>query len=171
MNPNPDKSSLSDTCRQLDNLGDRVGHQGQTAVDSSFLRRVERIIRDLEQMNSAIPGFYEAPDRQAGLLCLNKAQNMSLGGNFEGSLREALFGLRFSPQDSGLWYAVGKSLFEFGHKETALRAMDHALWIHPGHKDARRDATAIRSLIAEEKDPLKDSNFPYHKRPTDEDQS
>lgn len=120
-------------------------------------------------MNTAIPGLFDAPDRQAGAAYLEKSQKLILDGDFDSALQNSLLGLRFSPQDSGLWYTVGQSLHEFGHKATALRCMDHATWIQPGHKDARRDATAIRSLLSEEQDPLKDSSFPYHKRPKDQD--
>jgi hypothetical protein len=69
----------------------------------------------------------------------------------DGDAREALArsvrGLALSPHDPGLFYIAASACFEFGSVEDAVRLLRHTLWIHPGHRQARRDLSALNLYL------------------------
>ena len=44
-------------------------------------------------------------------------------------------------------YLAASACFEFGSVEDAVRLLRHTLWIHPGHRHARRDLSALNLYL------------------------
>lgn len=146
----------------LDRLSDRVATSSGSRLDGfvslSMRRAAEELRRyipglDLPsylragevQTNPPSAKFLEDQSRAAFLA---RASSSALeDGNAREALTRALRGLSLAPHDPNLWFLVASACFEFGAVEDAVRALRHTIWLHPGHRPARRDLAALNLYL------------------------
>jgi hypothetical protein len=109
-------------------------------LDPIIAPSLERAVIELQRH---IPGLEEAPDAEAARAFALSAADALTQGRDQEALARALRGLACAPQDPSLHYLAGSACFELGAVETALRLIAHALWVNPGHVEARRDLDAL----------------------------
>ncbi len=138
------RPTLSDVTRALAHLADRVLTRRSLGVEPYVAHTLKLAIGELELL---IPGLDPAPNAEAGRAFAEAAEIALRDGDERESLSYALRGLSCSPHDPVLWYRAGSACVELGSLEIALRLLWHALWIHPGYLDARRDLDALTSFF------------------------
>lgn len=132
--------SMAEILDALDRLADRIS-AGPTSRLDGFVALSMR--RACEELCRFIPGLDAPPDPEAARFMARAAHAALEDGNAREALSRALRGLSLSPHHPGLWFIVATCCFEFGAVEDAVRALRHTLWIHPGHRLARRDLKAL----------------------------
>ncbi len=138
------RPTLSDVTRALAHLADRVLTRKAPGLEPYVAHTLKLVIGERERL---IPGLEPAPNAEAAR-AFSEAAEVALGeGDEREALSYALRGLSCSPHDPVLWYRAGAACVETGGIEIALRLMWHALWIHPGYADARRDLDALTSFF------------------------
>jgi hypothetical protein len=138
------RPTLSDVTRALAHLADRVLTRQALGVEPYVAHSLKLVIGELELL---IPGLDPAPNAEAGRAFAEAAEIALRDGDEREALSYALRGLSCSPHDPVLWYRAGSACVELGSLEIALRLLWHALWIHPGYTDARRDLDALTSFF------------------------
>lgn len=141
--------TLADISRALAHLADRVLVEKRPALDP-FISNTLRLVTN--QLEMLVPGL-EAPVNAEAARAFREASEIARrdGEEIE-AMSYALRGLSCSPHDPQLWYLAGAACVEIGGLECAMRLMFHALWINPGHPNARRDLEALTSFLGEEGD-------------------
>jgi hypothetical protein len=128
----------------LDRLADRVAEGSNARLDGFVSLSLRRAAEELRQF---IPGLDPAPDSE-GARYLARAANAALeDGDAREALARAIRGLAQAPHHPGLFYIAASACFEYGAVEDAVRLLRHTLWIHPGHRPARRDLSALNLYL------------------------
>lgn len=138
------RPQLSDVTRALAQLADRVLGERTTGLDPFVASTLKLVMRELELY---IPGLEPPANGEAARAFGEAAEIAIRNGEEREALSYALRGLSCSPHDPVLWYLGGSACIEIGGIETAMRMLHHALWIHPGHQDARRDLESLTSFF------------------------
>lgn len=128
----------------LERLADRVASASSSRLDGFVSLSLRRACEELRRF---VPGLDVPPDAE-GARYLARAGHAALeDGNAREALARALRGLALSPHHPGLYYLAASACFEFGAVEDAMRLLRHTLWIHPGHRPARRDLSALNLYL------------------------
>jgi tetratricopeptide (TPR) repeat protein len=138
------RPTLSDVTRALAHLADRVLVRKSLGLEPYVAHTLKLVLDELERL---IPGLEPVPNAEAARAFAEAAEIALQNGDEREALSYALRGLSCSPHDPVLWYRAGAACIEVGSLETALRLLWHALWIHPGYPDARRDLEALTSFF------------------------
>jgi hypothetical protein len=138
------RPTLSDVTRALAHLADRVLTRKTAGLEPYVAHTLKLVIGELELL---IPGLDPAPNAEAARAFAEAAEIALRGGDEREALSYALRGLSCSPHDPVLWYWAGSASVEVGSLEIAMRLLWHALWIHPGYPEARRDLDALTSFF------------------------
>ena len=147
------RPTLRDLTVVLSHLADRVSSESEQGLDPIVTVSLARALRELRQF---IPGLDTPPDPHAARFFAAGARSALETGLFHDALARALRGLSFAPHDPQLHYVAACACFELGAAREAIDLLLHALWIHPGHPDARRDLeslSAYHALPAPNRDP------------------
>jgi hypothetical protein len=138
---------ISDLCKALDILADRVSIPGPLGLEPVDVLALRHILEDLSRY---IPGLEPPPDPEAAEAMERSAEAAFRRGDEREALARALRGLSFSPHDPALFYLAASACFEIGALEAAMRLLYHTLWIHPGHPAARDDLEALTSFLGDQ---------------------
>jgi len=136
----PSRPQLHDITVVLAHLGDRARDDAGPGIDPIIAASLRRALEELERF---IPGLDPAPDAEAAGSMLESARGALRRGRCRESLSRALRGLAFAPHHPDLHYVAGVSCLELGAVDPAIALLLHALWIHPGHPEARADLEAL----------------------------
>jgi hypothetical protein len=139
--PSPTVSELT---RALAHLADRVLTRREPGLEPYMVHTLKLAVGELELF---IPGLDPVPNAEAARAFTEAAEVALQDGEEHEALSYALRGLSCSPHDPVLWYLAGSACVEVGSLEMALRLLWHALWIHPGYTDAKRDLDALTSFF------------------------
>ena len=136
--------SMQEILDALERLADRVAAGSSSRLDGFVSLSMRRACEELRRF---VPGLDTPPDA-AGARYLARAGHAALeDGNAREALSRALHGLALAPHNPGLHYLAASACFEFGAVEDAMRLLRHTLWIHPGHRPARRDLSALNLYL------------------------
>ena len=138
------RPQISDVTRALAHVADRVLTRKALGLEPYVAHTLRLVLNELELM---IPGLEPAPNQEAARAFAEAAETSLRNGEEREALSYALRGLSCSPHHPVLWYYAGSACIEIGALEIAMRLLLHALWIHPGYKDARRDLDALTSFF------------------------
>jgi hypothetical protein len=136
--------TLSDVSRALAHLADRVLVRKTLGLEPYVAHTLKLVLGELQQL---IPGLEPAPNAEAARAFSEASEVALRDGDEREAFSYALRGLSCSPHDPILWYRAGSACIEVGNLEMAMRLLWHALWIHPGYQDARRDLDALTSFF------------------------
>jgi tetratricopeptide (TPR) repeat protein len=144
------RPTLAEIATVLAHLSDRALTDPDRPLDPVLAASLRRVT---DELRAHIPGLEPPPDATAaGFLERAAAAALSQGRERE-ALSRALRGLAYAPQDPNLHYLAGSACFELGEVQAALAFLSHALWVNPGHADARRDLNALALFYDEEAPP------------------
>lgn len=136
--------SMQEILDALERLADRVATGPGSRLDGFVSLSMRRACEELRRF---IPGLDLPPDAE-GARYLARAAHVSLeDGNAREALARTLRGMSLAPHHPGLYYLAASACFEFGAVEDAMRLLRHTLWIHPGHRPARRDLSALNLYL------------------------
>jgi len=138
------RPTLSDVTRALAHLADRVLTRKTLGLEPYVSHTLKLVMGELELL---IPGLDPAPNAEAARAFAEAAEIALRENDEREALSYALRGLSCSPHDPVLWYHAGSACVEVGSLEMAMRLLWHALWIHPGYADARRDLDSLTSFF------------------------
>jgi len=138
------RPSMTEILEALDRLADRVSSGSNSRLDGFVSLSLRRAAEELRQF---IPGLDPAPDPEAARFLARAAHASLEDGDAREALSRALRGLSQAPHHPGLFYLAASACFEFGAVEDAVRLLRHTLWIHPGHRPARRDLSALNLYL------------------------
>ena len=142
---NSPRPTLGDVTRALNHLADRVlTHHRSAGLEAYVVHTLKLILTELEFL---IPGLDPVPNAEAAQAYSEASEGSLREGGEREALSYALRGIACSPHNPVLWYRAGQAAVELGSLEMALRMMWHALWIHPGYLEARRDLDALTSFF------------------------
>lgn len=136
--------SMQEILDALDRLADRVSAGSNSRLDgfvSLSLRRAS------EELRRYIPGLDTPPDPEGARYMARAAHAALEDGDAREALSRAIRGLSLAPHHPALFYLAASACFEFGAVEDAVRLLRHTLWIHPGHRPARRDLSALNLYL------------------------
>lgn len=155
-------ASMEEIRDAFDRLADRVQEGLSTRVEGFISLSIRRAAQELRRYAPGLdlPSYRRPEEEQPAPLStkvledqsraasLERASTVALadGDNLE-ALARALRGLSLAPHHPGLWYLVAGACFELGAIEDAISALRHTLWIHPGHRRARRDLAALNLYL------------------------
>ncbi len=128
----------------LERLADRVATGSSARLDGFVSLSMRRACEELRRF---IPGLDTPPDAEAARFMSRAAHAALEDGNAREALARSIRGLSLSPHDPGLYYMAASACFEFGAVEDAVRLLRHTLWLHPGHRPARRDLAALNLYL------------------------
>lgn|SRR5262245_27762509 len=128
----------------LERLSDRVCAGSNSRLDGFVSLSLRRAAEELRKF---IPGLDAAPDSEGARYLARTAQAALEDGDAREALARVLRGLSLAPHHPGLFYLAASACFEFGAVEDAVRLLRHTLWIHPGHRPARRDLSALNLYL------------------------
>ncbi len=143
------RPQLSDITRALTQIADRVLGSNKPGLEPYVSGTLKLVLRELE---TYIPGLDAQPNPDAARAFGEAAEIALRDGDAREAMSYALRGLSCAPHHPHLWYLAGAACVEVGGLEPAVRMMTHALWIHPGHRDARRDLDALTSFLEGQED-------------------
>ncbi|NOT33748.1 MAG: hypothetical protein HOP12_06205 [Candidatus Eisenbacteria bacterium] len=129
----------------LSHLSDRVGGDSGPGLDPVLGLSLRRVLVELERF---IPGLDAPPDTEAARHFRRAAEAALADDLPRDTLARSLRGLSFAPHDPQLHYLAACACFELGAVREAVLLLSHALWIHPGHPDARRDFLSFSTAPA-----------------------
>ena len=138
------RPQLGDITRAFAQLADRALTMKSAGLDPFVAGTLRLALRELELY---IPGLEPPQNAEAARAFGDAAEIAIRNGDEREALSYALRGLSCSPHDPTLWYLAGSACIELGGIETAIRMLHHALWIHPGHREARRDLESLTSFF------------------------
>lgn len=101
----------------------------------------------MDELACDIPGLGPAPRQSAADHLRERAARFFRIGRFRESLVCTISGLAVAPYDCRLWHQLGLLGWEFDESELALELIGFALWINPGHTDARSDQIGIKEFL------------------------
>src|SRR5258707_6169873 len=128
----------------LERLADRVSAASPARLDGFVSLSLRRAC---EELRRHIPGLDTPPDAEAARFLARAAHAALEDGDAREALARALRGLSLSPHHPALHYLAASACFEYGAVEDAVRLLRHTLWIHPGHRPARRDLAALNLYL------------------------
>jgi tetratricopeptide (TPR) repeat protein len=132
--------SLHDIAVVLSHLAERVSSDTATGLDpivSASLRRA------IDELRRHIPGLSPPLDPDAARAHREAGNDAFAYGRYREALSHALAGLAFSPHEPNLHYLAATACFELGAARDAIELLQHVLWIHPGHPQARLDLESL----------------------------
>ncbi len=136
--------SMHEILDALERLAERVAAGSSSRLDGFVSLSMRRACEELRRF---VPGLDVPPDAE-GARYLARAGHAALeDGNAREALARALRGMSLAPHHPGLHYLAASACFEFGAGEDAMRLLRHTLWIHPGHRPARRDLSALNLYL------------------------
>jgi len=138
------RPTLGDVTRALAHLADRVLTRRTLGLEPYVSHTLKLVMGELEML---VPGLEPAPNAEAARAFAEAAETALNDGEEREALSYALRGLSCSPHDPVLWYRAGSAAIEVGGLEMGMRMYWHALWIHPGYAEARRDLDALTSFF------------------------
>lgn len=138
------RPTLRDLTVVLSHLADRVSSDSGT-LDPIVTVSLQRALRELRQF---IPGLDAPPDPHAARFFAGGSRSALESGLYHDALARALRGLSFAPHDPQLHYLAACACFELGCAREAIDLLLHALWIQPGHREARRDLESLSAYHA-----------------------
>jgi len=156
----PSRPSIGEITLVLSHIADRVADDPSPRLDPILGASLRR---SLEELQRFVPGLDAPPDPEAARFFRRASEAAFHDGLHRDALARALRGLSFAPHDPNLHYLAASACFELGAVHEAVLLLSHALWIHPGHPEARRDllsfaapddATAWGAAPPPEGDPL-----------------
>src|SRR5262245_47174512 len=136
--------TLDEILAALERLGDRVASASASRLDGFVSLSLRRACEELRRF---IPGLDLPPDAEGARYMARSAHAALEDGNAREALSRALRGMALAPHHPGLFYLAASACFEFGAVEDAVRLLRHTLWIHPGHRPARRDLSALNLYL------------------------
>ena len=136
--------SMADILDALERLADRVAASPASRLDGFVSLSMRRACEELRRY---IPGLDVPPDAEAARFMARAAHAALEDGDAREALARSLRGMSLSPHHPGLVYLAASACFEFGAVEDAVRLLRHTLWIHPGHRPARRDLSALNLYL------------------------
>jgi hypothetical protein len=136
--------TLDEILAALERLGDRVAASHTSRLDGFVSLSLRRACEELRRF---IPGLDLPPDSEGARFMARSAHAALEDGNAREALSRALRGMALAPHHPGLFYLAASACFEFGAVEDAVRLLRHTLWIHPGHRPARRDLSALNLYL------------------------
>jgi hypothetical protein len=136
--------TLDEILAALERLGDRVAASSASRLDGFVSLSLRRACEELRRF---IPGLDLPPDAEAARFLARASHAALEDGDARESLSRALKGMALAPHHPGLYYLAASACFEFGAVEDAVRLLRHTLWIHPGHRPARRDLSALNLYL------------------------
>jgi hypothetical protein len=136
--------TLEEILAALERLGDRVATGASSRLDGFVSLSLRRACEELRRY---IPGLDLPPDAEGARFMARAAHAALEDGNAREALSRALRGMALAPHHPGLYYLAASACFEFGAVEDAVRLLRHTLWIHPGHRPARRDLSALNLYL------------------------
>jgi len=136
--------TLEEILAALERLGDRVASGGSTRLDGFVSLSLRRACEELRRF---IPGLDLPPDAEGARFLARAAHAALEDGNAREALANALRGMALAPHHPGMFYLAASACFEYGAVEDAVRLLRHTLWIHPGHRPARRDLSALNLYL------------------------
>lgn len=136
--------SMVEILDAFERLADRVAVSPNSRLDGFVSLSMRRACEELRRY---IPGLDLAPDAEAARFLARAAHAALEDGDAREALARSLRGLALSPHHPGLYYLAASACFEFGAVEDAVRLLRHTLWIHPGHRPARRDLSALNLYL------------------------
>jgi hypothetical protein len=139
------RPTLRDLTVVLSHLADRVSSDSDQALDPIVTVSLQRALRELRQF---IPGLDTPPDPHAARFFAGGSRSALESGLYHDALARALRGLSFAPHEPQLHYLAACACFELGCTREAIDLLLHALWIHPGHPEARRDLESLSAYHA-----------------------
>jgi hypothetical protein len=141
--PDSTRPTLEELTMVLSHLADRVSADRDPMLDpiiGSSLRRI------LDELRLHVPGLEPAPDIQAARILAHSASAALQHGREREALARALRGLSFAPHHPELHYLAASACLELGAPQEGVALLIHALWVHPGYTDARRDLDTLAFL-------------------------
>lgn len=132
--------SLHDIAVVLSHLADRVAADRAPGLDPIVTASLRRAI---EELRRHIPGLVEPLDPETARGHRIAGDAALRDGRHREALAHALAGLAYSPHDPNLHYLAASSCFELGAPRDAIELLQHVLWIHPGHPQARLDLESL----------------------------
>ena len=136
--------SMQEILEAFERLAERVTSGSNTRLDGFVSLSLRR---SCEELRRFVPGLETPPDA-SGARYMSRAAHAALeDGDAREALARAIRGLSLSPHHPGLFYLAASACFEFGAVEDAVRLLRHTLWIHPGHRPARRDLSALNLYL------------------------
>jgi len=136
--------SMREILEAFERLAERVSSGSSSRLDGFVSLSLRRACEELRRF---VPGFDTPPDAE-GARYMARAANAALeDGDARETLARAIRGLSLAPHHPGLFYLAASACFEFGAVEDAMRLLRHTLWIHPGHRPARRDLSALNLYL------------------------
>jgi len=138
--------SMQDILDAFERLAERVASAPSSRLDPFVSVSMRRACEELRRF---IPGLDSPPDPEAARFLARAAYAAIEDNDAREALARSLRGLSFAPHHPGLFFVAASACFEFGAVEDAVRLLRHALWIHPGHADARRDLEALSTYMQE----------------------
>ena len=136
--------TLEEILAALERLGERVASGAASRLDGFVSLSLRRAC---EELRKYIPGLDLPPDAEGARFLARSAHAALEDGNAREALSRALRGMALAPHHPGLFYLAASACFEFGAVEDAVRLLRHTLWIHPGHRPARRDLSALNLYL------------------------
>ena len=136
--------SMQEILEAFERLAERVTSGSNTRLDGFVSLSLRR---SCEELRRFVPGLESPPDA-SGARYMSRAAHAALeDGDAREALARAIRGLSLSPHHPGLFYLAASACFEVGAVEDAVRLLRHTLWIHPGHRPARRDLSALNLYL------------------------
>ena len=136
--------SMDEILDALERLSERIASGSGPRLEAFVSLSLRRTCEELRRY---IPGLDTPPDADAARFVTRAAHAALEDGDAREALARAVRGLALSPHDPGLFYLAASACFEFGSVEDAVRLLRHTLWIHPGHRHARRDLSALNLYL------------------------
>ncbi|MFI5372702.1 MAG: hypothetical protein ACHQ52_14185 [Candidatus Eisenbacteria bacterium] len=136
----PSRINLHDIAVVLSHLAERVAADPGPGLDPVVTASLRRAIDELRRH---VPGLYEPLDAEAARAHRIAGESALRDGRHRESLAHALAGLAYAPHDPNLHYLAASSCFELGAARDAIELLQHVLWIHPGHPQARLDLESL----------------------------
>ena len=136
--------SMAELLDALERLGDRVAGASSSRLDGFVSLSMRRACEELRRF---IPGLDAPPDAEAARFLARASHAALEDGDAREALARALRGMSLAPHNPGLTYLAASACFEFGAVEDAVRLLRHTLWLHPGHRPARRDLSALNLYL------------------------
>lgn len=152
--PEPMHPTIEELSMVLSHLADRVSADPDPTLDPIIGSSLRRVLDELERH---VPGLDPPLDAQAAKVLAHSATAALQHSRDREALARALRGLSFAPHHPELHYLAASACLELGAAQEGVALLMHALWIHPGYGDARRDLDTLAFL--RERGPSEDDGW------------